>query len=191
MAGPRLVCIVLAFALTACTQEPQKQEKPEAGTQHEETSVAGSESPVPQVIQDQLLTAEDVRDGARLLAEVIPTGKGPVRLLVSGDGPFSCGATGNCDRWIFRQTPSGYELEAELGSAQSFTFQKTGETDGFPDVQVQQHGSATSSELRLYRYDGARYSLTKCMDQDYQDPSDPERTLEKPIITEIPCPREQ
>jgi hypothetical protein len=80
---------------------------------------------------------------------------------------------------------TGYELDIDLTSSQSVTIQRQGQADGLPDVQVQQHGSATFSELRLYQFDGTHYRLTKCMDQSYA--SNTERLLEKPIITEKPC----
>jgi hypothetical protein len=155
-----------------CREAPQ-QERTEPGN-------------VPQQIRDQLLTEEDIKDGAMLIAQVIPTREEPLRLLISGDGPYSCSPTGNCDHWVFRQTSTGYEQEAELGSAQTVEIQEQ-PNKFFPDLLAQQHGSATFSSLRLYQYDGLRYRLVKCMSQDYADPSNPEKTLEKPIVDEVPC----
>ena len=169
----RLFFLLMALVFyTACREAP-KQEKGEVGS-------------VPQQIRDQLLTEEDIKNGAMLTARIIPTREEPVRLLISGDGPYNCSPTGNCDHWVFRQTSTGYEQEADLGSAQSVEIQEQ-PVKLFPDLLARQHGSATSSGLRLYQYDGLRYRLVKCMNQDYTDPSNLEKILEKPIVTETPC----
>lgn len=138
---------------------------------------------VPPKIRAQLLSSDDIRNGATLKSETIAVDASQERLLISGEGPTLCSPTGNCPHWIFRQTPSGYEMEVDLDVAQEVSIE-TGKTK-FPEVLARQHGSATNSELRLYRFDGTRYRLRKCMSESYVDPSDPERLLEKPQVTEI------
>jgi hypothetical protein len=76
-------------------------------------------------------------------------------------------------------------METNLGEAQNVSFEKG--NGQLPDVLAQQHGSAFESDLRLFQFIGSRYQLTKCMNKNYQDPSDPEHILDKPIITEQPC----
>jgi len=98
--------------------------------------------------------------------------------------PVSVQPTGNCPHWIFRKTDGGWAEEIGLGSAQSVTIEKD-TTE--PEIVAQQHGSAFDSDLRVYQFDGARYRLTKCMDQSYRDPNDFDRVLDKPIITDIYC----
>jgi hypothetical protein len=173
----------LLLLASACSSSSPKSGKVESVPNAADPAPA---DPVPQAIRDQLLTPEDIKDGAKLQVEVIPTPAGEERLLISGDGPYSCSPTGNCDRWIFRRTAEGYPLEIDLGSAQEVNFKPNADSE-FPDVEARQHGSATRSELRLYQYKGNRYQLTKCMEEDYQHPTNPERILEKPILTETPC----
>jgi len=82
------------------------------------------ETPVPTAIKDQLLSADDVKDGAELEAETIAVDGHEKRLLISGHGRFLCGPTGNCPYWIFRETPREYEQEADLGVAQAVGIEK-------------------------------------------------------------------
>jgi hypothetical protein len=79
-------------------------------------------------------------------------------------------------------------MEVELWEAQSVSLKRNA-TSRFPDVVAQQHGSATSSAIRIYQFDGERYRLTKCQNTDYADPADIERTLDQPLITDVECDR--
>src|SRR5688572_15705052 len=180
--------VLIALSCVACgTESPSQEAKAPSGPQ--ESSLIVEDVPVPAGIQSQLLPPEDLGGGTRLRARLLPTGEGPPRLLITGEGAF-CSPTGNCDHWIFRESSTGYELEADLGSAQTVSIQRSARSK-FPEVLAQQHGSATMSGLRLYEYDGTRYRLTKCIDQHYVDPSDPERILDKPVIEETPCDPEE
>src|SRR5262249_32674913 len=126
--------------------------------------------PLPNEIKDQLLGAQDIRDGAELQAQIIVLDPGEMRWLISGTGPTLCSPTGNCPRWIFKRTDHRYEREVDLGEAQTVRIE-TGKTK-YPEVVARQHGSATDSDIRLYQFDGTRYRLTKCMSESYRDPND-------------------
>jgi hypothetical protein len=79
---------------------------------------------------------------------------------VVAQGVVNCSPTGNCPFWIFRRTRRGYKsLVEEYG--QTFTIQKTS-TNGFRDIVVSMHGSATESGLTDYRFDGDVYRETGC-----------------------------
>jgi hypothetical protein len=77
-------------------------------------------------------------------------------------------------------------MEVELWEAQSVSLERNATTK-FLDVLARQHGSATSSAIRIYQFDGERYRLTKCQNSEYLAPDDPERSLEKPLITDVKC----
>ena len=170
--------VLLTLFMSGCSSEPPKEKENDAGA---DPIPLGSA--VPFEIRNQLLTAQDIRDGATLKSEAIELDETRKRLLISGDGPTLCSPTGNCPHWIFRQTPAGYEMEVDLDVAQEVSVHP-GKTK-FPEVLARQHGSATDSELRVYRFDGTRYRLAKCMSESYVDPANPERVLEEPIVTEI------
>jgi hypothetical protein len=189
-----LVLLALAhLMLFSCTRPSPKQQsrkvepvkKGTTASKHAPASTTAEQDlPVPEEIKHQLLNADEIRDGAELHAETIVIEVDQKRLLIRGAGRFLCSPTGNCPYWIVRRTADGYEQEIE-GSAQTVDIQR-GQSQ-FPEVLSRQHGSAFDSELRLYQFDGARYRLTKCMDQNYSDPNNFDHTLDKPLITEIPC----
>jgi hypothetical protein len=179
------MAVLFGAVLIGCQAEPTKQSEPES-TEEEKASQTQPIMPVPKQIEDELLSAEDVRDGATLKAQLIGEGSPARRLLVQGNGQFLCSPTGNCPYWIFRETPSGYEMEVDLGVAQSLNLQLN-TTTTFPEIFARQHGSATSSELRIYQFDGTRYRLAKCQSSDYADPADLERILDEPLVTEFEC----
>jgi len=69
---------------------------------------------------------------------------------VVAQGMVGCGATGNCPFWILRKTKHGYELILE-GEAQTFTIQNSS-SNGFRDIVLSRHGSASSGDLTLYQF---------------------------------------
>jgi hypothetical protein len=186
------LALVHLMLFSCMRQSPQQSRKVEPvvkkGTtrskQAPASTAAEQDLPVPEEIKYQLLNADEIRDGAKLHGETIVIDVDQRRLLIRSSGPFLCSPTGNCPYWIFRKAADGYEKEIE-GSAQAVDIQR-GQSQ-FPEVLSRQHGSATDSELRLYQFDGDRYRLTKCMDQNYSDPDNIEHILDKPIITEIQC----
>lgn len=96
----------------------------------------------------------------------------------------SCSATGNCPFGIFRKTGARYHslLEAE---AQTFTVQKSG-TNGFKDILLGLHGSATESTLTEYKFREGTYEETGCYEARYIPAgSDKARGIPEPIVS--PC----
>lgn len=71
-----------------------------------------------------------------------------------------CGATGNCPLWIFRRLRSSYKLLLDT-YGQTFTIQPT-RTNGFLDVVVGTHSSASESSLANYRYRDGSYAEEGC-----------------------------
>lgn len=183
--------IAVILFLNGCERSKQSKAEPEiqkgavaTGQVPDKPAPNNIETPVPTAIRDQLLSADDIKDGAKLHAETIVLDGDNNRLLITGHGQFLCSPTGNCPYWIFRKTADRYEQEIE-GSAQTVSVETS--KSSFPEVVTRQHGSAFDSELRLYQFDGTRYLLTKCTIESYSDPNDPDHTLDKPIVTEIHC----
>jgi hypothetical protein len=103
---------------------------------------------------------------------------------VIAQGMVGCGATGNCPFWILQKAPGGYRLLLE-GEAQTFTVQKTG-TNGFLDIVLGRHASATESILTDNRYKSGIYQDVACYDASWTVlENDKVRELQEPLIT--PC----
>ena len=114
-------------------------------------------------------------------------GRGHREVLASATDPsgFLCSPTGNCVVWIFRQQGDKYSLILNRGAVQNFTIQPT-ITNGFHDIVLGQHGSATEQGLKLFRFDGSAYRLAACYEARWAILENGEvHDLEQPQIT--PC----
>jgi hypothetical protein len=111
-------------------------------------------------------------------------GDGKPEVIAQSWGDETCGATGNCSFWIFKKTDRSYKTILN-GGAQVFAVEETS-TNGFRDVTLGLHDSATESELFPYRFSGDRYRKRGCFDANWaKEVGGP--ILKKPIIT--PCPK--
>jgi hypothetical protein len=99
---------------------------------------------------------------------------------------YVCSPTGNCAFWVFQKTAGGYKLIAEKGAVQTFTIQRT-RTNGFLDLVLNMHGSATSRGLYVYRFRDGKYRRTDCYGANwtYLGKDGEVHDLEEPRIT--PC----
>lgn len=79
---------------------------------------------------------------------------------VIAQGLVDCSPTGNCSFWIFPKTPTGYRLLLD-GFGQTFTIQRS-KTNGFHDIVVSMHGSATESRLTDFRFEDGHYVEVGC-----------------------------
>jgi hypothetical protein len=106
-----------------------------------------------------------------------------VAQAVSGD---FCSPTGNCAFWVFEKSASGYKLILQKGAVQFFTIQPT-RTNGFIDLVLGMHGSATEQGLYLYRFSKGRYRRAACYlaNWTFLDKNEEVHELKEPRIT--PC----
>jgi len=113
---------------------------------------------------------------------------GVPELVVRGQGGYICGASW-CPYWIYRRTSTGYERLLDAGNIQRLEPQATA-SHGYRDVRTWMHGSAWSSSVTLYKFDGRRYRYAKCAGYSYSflDSHDKRHDLKRPIITPEPCP---
>ena len=152
----------------------------------------------PQVVDDiRRDTTDEMMPESRdtLVADLFPDtvdvdGEGAPELLVWGRRSL-CGAQ-NCRVWIYRRTSNGYEPLLHAYGVQTLEPQRA-TSHGYRDIMTSQHGSATSSELRLYKFDGQRYRLVACYDRSYRalDERGEIQELEKPRVTPIECEKEE
>ena len=105
--------------------------------------------------------------------------------VVQGSGQYECSPTGNCGVQVFRPRRQRYAVILD-GTAQAVWIWPT-QTNGFQDVVLGMHGSATSTALKLYKFDGSRYHRMACYiaDLEYLDQEGTIHELEEPRIT--PC----
>lgn len=95
-----------------------------------------------------------------------------------------CSPTGNCAFWVFQKAASGYKVILDKGAVQSFTVQAA-RNDGFSDLVLAMHGSATEQDLYLYRFSHGSYHRTACYDAnwEYLDKNGELHELKEPRIT--------
>ena len=106
-------------------------------------------------------------------------------LIAQGGDPAVCSPTGNCFFWLFRKTKRNYKLLLYAEGVQMFTIQRT-QTNGFRDIVLAMHGSATASQLTLYKYSNGAYHDVACYDANWTVlEADTLRQLTEPRIT--PC----
>jgi len=110
------------------------------------------------------------------------------QFLARGTGEYLCSPTGNCEAWIFRLHDSMCLLILHRPATQAFTIQPT-KTNGFHDLVLGQHGSATDQDLTLYRFDGSKYKRVACYDArwDFLGKDDELHTRKEPLLTSEIC----
>lgn len=98
-----------------------------------------------------------------------------------------CSGDGNCSFWVFKKTSHGYTLLLN-GFGQTFTIQK-GSANGFRDIVVAAHGSATDSGLTLYRYEDGGYKDVACYEANWAPlgKDGQHQYLKEPRITPAGC----
>lgn len=151
---------------------------------------------VPKAIVDQLLQVEGIgiyikfdSDGyaTNLVARPLNLEERNKQqiLEVSGCCGEFCGNV-NCATWIYAKTKNSYHLLLDAGVVESIVPQKAF-SNGYRDVIVISHGSAWSSDLELYKFDGEKYRRKKCFQRDYSylDEQGKLRELKRPRITKI------
>ena len=113
-------------------------------------------------------------------------GDGIPEVIVQGPGGGSrnCSPTGNCQFWVFQRTNEGYTLVLD-GMAQTFHIEKS-RTNGWRDIVVSMHDSATRSSLTVFAFARTRYVDMACYVREWEVlEGDTLRKLKKPRMT--PC----
>jgi hypothetical protein len=72
-------------------------------------------------------------------------------VIAQASGDELCSPTGNCSFWVFMRSGSRYKLILDAHARQTFTIQKS-RTNGFLDLVLGMHGSATEQGLFVYRF---------------------------------------
>jgi len=97
-----------------------------------------------------------------------------------------CSPVGNCSVWIFERSTAGYRMILKA-FGQTFTIQPT-KTNGYLDVVIGSHSSATEQGLLEYRYKNGRYRENACYIADWEIlEGESIRQLKEPQINPYPC----
>ena len=93
--------------------------------------------------------------------------RGINEVIAQAGDDAQCSPTGNCSLWVLRREKHGYHVILSAPSAQTFTIQSD-RTHGFHDLVLGMHRSAFESELRLFKFDGARYKQAGCYEASWE-----------------------
>lgn len=99
--------------------------------------------------------------------------------------PSSCSVTGNCSILFLRPVNNTYRVVLD-GIGQTYKLRRT-RTNGFYDIQLPMHGSATMYMVKVYKFNGSRYLRAGCYYLNFTvlDSEGNAHDLDKPRIT--PC----
>jgi hypothetical protein len=78
-----------------------------------------------------------------------------------------CGATGNCSEWVFGRTGKSGKYKLLLDSGGEYFHIKKRLTNGYHDIYITTHDSASSSYHMIYKFSGKRYKESKCWFEEY------------------------
>ncbi|HLQ76459.1 MAG TPA: hypothetical protein VK210_03840 [Terriglobia bacterium] len=115
---------------------------------------------------------------------------GQQTLLVRGKGLVMCSPTGNCPTYLFLKEDAGYRMLCDIGDAQRVLVLGSS-TLGYRDVRASMHGSATSSDVSVFRFNGTDYHAEECYAEDYStlDDDSDGKPQKDPVITPHNCER--
>jgi hypothetical protein len=192
--------LLLLVVACAAQEPPEKQthgfhwdwrESEDFGSQTIATSKDISEAERAALLNAVATQLKDDPEAMKLAAEtrvkfVDLNGDGVPEVIGQPVGNHVCSPTGNCLFWVFQKTADGYRLIGKKGAVQTFTIQQT-RTNGFFDLVLGMHGSATEQGLYVYRFRDGRYRRTDCYDANwtYLGKDGEVHDLEEPRIT--PC----
>ncbi len=87
-------------------------------------------------------------------------------IAVRGRSTCLCGATGNCEFWVYRSHRGKYEIILHADMVNNFGFLKD-RTDGYRDLVLWSHDSAFRSPVRLFQFDGKEYKEACGWEEEY------------------------
>ncbi len=114
-------------------------------------------------------------------------GDGKAEIIAQGNGLGPCGGTGNCIVLVMQSTPDGIRLLLDSRAGKSGGgFEKIRVldtvTNGFRDIVLAAHVSASDKTLQVFRFTGGKYRAAECYYSTTQPAGIPEG-LDYPQIT--------
>jgi len=116
-------------------------------------------------------------------------GSGQLEVIAQANGLGPCGGTGNCVFWIFQLTPSGARVLLDTTLTGGVRFElltvRPWMTNGFKDIVLASHSSATARNIWWFRYANGKYTPSTCYYLSWiGDHGEP---LKNPDISNEPC----
>ena len=138
----------------------------------------GSERELRQVVAETRIKLIDLNNDG--IAEVLAQAYG----LKEG-----CGATGNCSFWVFQKTAAGFKKLLDtrgkdgVGGIEVITVNPN-RTNGFSDLVLGAHDSASERTLLVYQYRNGQYGESECYKANWLSTKEGKwRVLKNPKIT--------
>lgn len=117
----------------------------------------------------------------------------PEIIAQANDIKMGCGATGNCTFWVLKKVSESYKLLLDtsdndgIGGAELLTVGNS-RTNGFSDLVLAAHDSASEKTLFVLRYRNGIYRETACYDASWVSTEGGKwRDLNDPVIGMISC----
>jgi hypothetical protein len=167
----RILLLVLLLATSASAQQPAWDL---TGVHQPTQPISQLNPPDRHAILKRLQIAD-----SQLHGEQLAFGKDPA-FAIQGLGPILCGATGNCEFWVF---DAAHQILLET-SAQGFKLLPETHS-GRPDLLTTMHDSAFEADAARWQFDGRRYRQSSCATIDFGDPYG--KTYPQPRVTPHPC----
>jgi hypothetical protein len=115
------------------------------------------------------------------------TGLGSRDLIAQANGLGPCGGTGNCVIWFFELTQQGPRLlldSSKSGGAFEVVTIRPWSTNGYKDIVLGAHESASERILVWYKYSNGNYKMSSCYNLSTTNGL---QLLNSPQILEIRC----
>ena len=114
-------------------------------------------------------------------------GDGKNEIIAQGNGFGACGGTGNCIVLVLQSTSTGFQIvldsrEGKFGSGYEKIRVLDSSTNGFRDIVLATHDSASDRTLEVFRFRDGRYRRSDCFTSTVWSPDHPEG-LEQPEIS--------
>jgi hypothetical protein len=118
---------------------------------------------------EQVNSGLEVYDCAKMFeTEEIDLNKDGIKeIKIRGKFGNFCGATGNCSEWIFGKKKESTTYKLLLKSGGEHFHVRKSSTNGYRNIYITTHDSASSSYHIIYKFSGKKYQENKCWFEDY------------------------
>jgi hypothetical protein len=191
--GKKLLALLFLLTL-ADASRPQSKPKFREPWRESPFSVSkGTRAPLPISVRRELSKGledcPDLREAMRM--DAYRTRVGAAYLLsVHARNSCFCGATGNCEFWLYRAHQGRYRKVQQFEMVRDFGF-LTERHHGLPDLVIWSHDSATRTPGALWRFDGRQYTAICAWQLVWEQtlPNGETETTKEPHVEDNTCPR--
>jgi hypothetical protein len=88
-------------------------------------------------------------------------------IRIRGQYGNHCGATGNCEEWVFGYDKARKRYKLLLTSSGEYFYVRKDTANGYKNIYITTHDSASSSYHLVYKFSGGHYKESKCWIEEY------------------------